>query len=41
MKPVDQRVLTTPKDFGKVIKDRATDRWITPTWAAKKGRRQP
>jgi hypothetical protein len=39
MKPFEKRVLVAAKDFGKVIKDRTTDRWITPSWAAKKGRR--
>jgi hypothetical protein len=37
MKPFDQRVLAVEKDFGKVIKNYATDRRITPSWAAKKG----
>ena len=41
MKPFDKRVLAVETDFGKIIKDRATDRWITPSWAAKKGRRLP
>jgi hypothetical protein len=39
MKPFEKRVLAVEKDLGKVIKDRATERWITPSWAARKGRR--
>ena len=41
MKPFEKRVLAVGQDFGKVIKDRATDRWITPSWAAKEGGKQP
>jgi hypothetical protein len=37
MKPFVERVPAVEKDFAKVVKDRATDRWITPSWAAKKG----
>ena len=37
MKPFEKRVLAAEKDFGKIVKNRAANRWITPSWTARKG----